>query len=172
MGACGAYSLAPQFGVRPDRNRVGFAAECEAGMSQKSAQPDVSIAAGRLMAVVVGAWAASGVLASGVALAMGQRGAWIGAVATLVGVGLGLMFVAVSGPRPAGLWAMVQVVASMARMLLGLGVAVGLYLAAGPDKYGYWGVVLATLLATLVAEVAVFLPVVRGGARAGTEAAA
>ncbi len=143
-------------------------------MGQTHAQPDVSIAAGRLIGVVVAAWALSALLASGVALALGQHGAWMGAVATLVGVGGGLMLVVVSGPRPAALWAMVQIVASMTRMLVGLGVAVGLFLAVRPDRYGYWGVVLATLLATLVGEVMVFLPVARGsGGRAvGTEAAA
>ncbi len=123
--------------------------------------------------MVVGAWLLAALAAVGVAAALGQSGSWMGGVATLVGVALGLMVVVVSPPRPAGLWAMVQVMSSMARMLVGLGVAVGLFLAARPDKYGFWGVVLATLLATLVAEVMVFLPVVRSGqGGSGTEAAA
>lgn len=134
---------------------------------QRETAHNVTMPMARLVALVTGAWALSAVGASAVAQFASQRGAWIGAIAALVGVGAGLMIVAVSPARPAAQWSMVQVLSSATRMLLALAVGVGLYLAARPDKGGFFGVLLATLLATLAAEVMVFLPVIRGHARAG-----
>lgn len=110
---------------------------------------------------MVAAWALAGLVATGLATALGQQGAWMGAVSTLAGVGAGLTIVLVNGPKPVAHWILVQIMSSLARMLVGMGAAFVVYLAARPDRYGYWGVVLATLVATLAVEVSVFLPLVR-----------
>jgi ABC-type tungstate transport system substrate-binding protein len=102
----------------------------------------------------------------------------MGAGATLVGLIGGLLVVAMTPEREAFRWAMVQVAASSVRMLATLAVGFGLYKSLEPGKIGLWAPLLLTSLAVLVAEVMVFLPVLRGaesGARAGgsvTEASA
>jgi len=140
-------------------------------MSQAQSQPMIRIPMQRLVCVEVLAWLLSGAVAIGVVGATGHaNGAWMGAAATLAGVLAGLLVVGMSPERESFNWAVIQIGASTVRMLATLALGFGLFKSLGPDKVGFWAVLLLTSLAVLVAEVMVFLPVLRGGA--GTEASA
>ncbi len=136
-------------------------------MTQATSQPLIRMPMRRLAVAEILAWALSGGIALGLAVATGHAdGAWMGAIATLVGLVGGLLIVALIPSREAFNWAVAQVSASTVRMIATLAIGFGLYRSLEPDKTGFWGVLLLTSLGVLAGEVMIFLPVLRGSSRA------
>ncbi len=141
-------------------------------MTQVSSQPMIRFPMRRLVCVEALAWLISGAVAIGVVGSMGAaQGAWMGAAACLGGLVAGLLVVAMSPEREAFNWAVIQIGASTVRMIVTLALGFGLYKSLGPDKVGFWSVLLLSSVAVLAAEVMVFLPVLRS-ANAGQTGAA
>ncbi|MEM7622323.1 MAG: hypothetical protein AAF235_03885 [Planctomycetota bacterium] len=90
-------------------------------------------------------------------------------LAVLVGSAIGVAPLAIFGARPASQWAMPIVFCGMMRMLVAVGGAAWIWLAAEsvlgaqPHRLAYWGTFLASGLAVLIAESAVAVSVTRKG---------
>lgn len=145
-------------------------------MGMKRPQNDVRLPVWELSRFLCVSMIAAGLLSGAVALVRDEPGVLSDGMLALVVVIFatlaGLAVMVQAGPRPAGSWGLVLLIAQGVRMIGGLAIGVLAFFAARPEPMVFWMLFLVGMLAVLTGEVSYMVRWIRAESQRTSEEAA